>query len=319
MAAYLVRRLVALVLTLLVMTLITFGVMHSIPGSPFDPVALGGNDLPPEVIANIEAKYGLNRPLWVQYISFVGGVFHGDFGYSFANKSRTVRELLGETFPVSLQLGTMSFVLALLVGVPLGIVAAAQRNSVLDHCVSVTTMLGIALPSFVTSILLILCCSLLLRLLPATSVRWEQPQTWILPTIALGLGPLAIFARYTRAGMLDELSGDYVRTARAKGLSERAVLYRHVLKVALLPVVTVAGPIFAAIGTGSFVVETIFSVPGMGRFFVSSMFAKDYPVIMTLVLIYGVFLVVANLVADLLYGVLDPRVRIDSGATRSAR
>lgn len=310
MSAYLLRRMLAIIPTLLAMTLITFLVMHAIPGSPFDPAAFGGNGLPPEVIAQIEARYGLNQPLPEQYLHFLGGLLRGDFGESFANKSRTVNELLGETFPVSLQLGLQAFFFALVVGIPLGVLAAARRNSPIDRALSLLTMLGIALPNFVISVLLILIFSLALQLLPAASVRWNDPRTWLLPTIALGLGPLAIFARYTRAGMLDELSSDYVRTARAKGLHEQSILYRHVLKAALLPVVTVAGPILAAIGTGSFLVETIFSVPGMGRFFVSSIFAKDYPVIMALVVIYGSFLVIANVVVDLLYGVLDPRARL---------
>jgi ABC-type dipeptide/oligopeptide/nickel transport system permease component len=284
--------------------------MHAIPGSPFDPAAFGGNDLPPEVIAQIEARYGLDESLPQQYFNFVLGAVQGDFGQSFATKSRSVRELLSDTFPVSLQLGIFSFLFALILGVPLGVLSAAWRNSPIDRVVSFVTMLGITLPSFVISVLLILCFSLFFKLLPAASVRWEQPQTWILPTIALGLGPMAIFARYTRSGMLDELTHDYVRTARAKGLKERAVLYRHVLKAALLPVVTVAGPIFAGIGTGSFLVETIFSVPGMGRFFVTSILSKDYPVIMALVLLYGAFLAIANVVVDLLYGVLDPRAQL---------
>ena len=309
MTYYLLKRLMAIIPTLLAMTLITFLVMHAIPGSPFDPAIFGGNDLPSEVLANIEAKYGLDRPLPEQYLRFIGGMLVGDFGTSYAFKSRSVSELLRDTFPVSLQLGTMAFTLALGLGIPLGILAGARRGSLLNRAVTLLTTSGIALPSFVVSVLLILVFSLVLRLLPATSVRWEQPQTWILPTLALALGPLAIFARYTRAGILDELSGDYVRTARAKGLHERVVLYRHVLKSALLPVVTVAGPIFAAIATGSFLVETIFAVPGMGRFFVSSIFAKDYPVIMTLVVLYGAALVLSNLVVDLLYGALDPRTR----------
>jgi ABC-type dipeptide/oligopeptide/nickel transport system permease component len=309
MGIFLIRRLLAIIPTLLAMTLITFVVMHSIPGSPFDPAAFGGNDLPPEALANIEAKYGLDRSLPEQYISFIWGAVRGDFGYSFANKSRTVSELLGSTFPVSLQLGTMAFVVALVVGIPIGIASAAKRNSWLDRFFGVFTMLGMTLPNFVVSVLLILLFSLFLGLFPAASVRWEQPITWVLPTLALSLGPLALFARYTRSGMLDELHSDYVRTARAKGLHEQVVLYGHVLKAALLPVITVAGPIFAGIATGSFIVETIFSVPGMGRFFVTSVFSKDYPVIMTLVLIYGGFLAIANLVVDLLYGVLDPRAR----------
>lgn len=317
MATYLLRRVLTIVPTMLAMTLITFAVMHAVPGSPFDPAAFGGRELPPEVVARIEASYGLDRPLPEQYLRFVAGALRGDFGYSFASRARSVRELLGETLPVSLQLGLMAFVLALALGVPLGLVAAARRGSLLDHAVGLLTVLGIALPSFVVSVLLILLFALTLRVLPAASVRWEQPRSWVLPTLALALGPLAIFARYTRAGVLDELAHDYVRTARAKGLHERAVLYRHVLKAALLPVATVAGPIFAAIATGSFLVETIFSVPGMGRFFVTSIFAKDYPVIMALVLIYGGALVLSNLVVDLLYGLLDPRARVGAASPRS--
>ena len=313
MGAYLTRRLLAIVPTLLAMTLITFAVMHAIPGSPFDPAAFGGNDLPPEVIAQIEARYGLDRPLPEQYLRFVGNALRGEFGESFAAKGRTVNELLGETFPVSLQLGLMAFGLALGLGIPLGVLAAARRDSLLDRAVSLLAMLGIALPNFVISVLLILVFSLALGVLPAASVRWDEPRTWVLPAVALGIGPLAIFARYTRAGMLEELSSDYVRTARAKGLGEQAILYGHVLKAALLPVVTVAGPILAAVGTGSFIVETIFSVPGMGRFFVSSIFAKDYPVIMALVVIYGAFLAFANLAVDLIYGLLDPRTRVADG------
>jgi len=310
MTNYLLRRALGIIPTMIVITLITFAAMHAIPGSPFDPAAMGGNSLPPEVIAQIEARYGLDKSLPEQYLRFVGNLLHGDLGESFAYKSRTVNELLSDTFPVSLQLGLMAFVFALGLGVPLGVIAAARHNSLLDRLVSLLSMLGIALPNFVISVILILIFALLLRLLPAASVHWEQPQTWILPTIALGLGPLAIFARYTRAGMLDELAGDYVRTARAKGLSERAILYGHVLKAALLPVVTVAGPILAAVGTGSFLVETIFSVPGMGRFFVTSIFSKDYPVIMALVVIYGSFLALANLAVDVCYGWLDPRTRV---------
>jgi ABC-type dipeptide/oligopeptide/nickel transport system permease component len=309
MIAYFARRLLLMIPTLLAMTLITFFVMHAIPGSPFDPAAFGGNDLPPEVIASIEAKYGLDQPLPKQYLNFLLGLSRGDLGYSFAFKSRTVNELLATTLPVSVQLGVMAFVLALLVGIPMGVLAAVRRGTWLEHWLMLFAMGGVAIPSFVISVLLIMLFSLVLRILPATSVRWEEPQAWVLPTLALAFGPMAIFARYTRAGLLDELNNDYVRTARAKGLHERVVVYRHVLKAALLPVITVAGPIFAAIATGSFLVETIFAVPGMGRFFITSIFSKDYPVIMALVLLYGSTLALSNLVVDLLYGVIDPRVR----------
>jgi peptide/nickel transport system permease protein len=310
MLAYLIRRLLGIIPTLIAMTLITFLVMHAVPGSPFDPAAFGGNDISLEAMANIEAKYGLDKPLLVQYLNFVGGVLRGDLGTSFAQKSRTVTDILGETFPISLQLGTMAFLFALVGGIPLGILAAARRNSPFDYGVSLITLLGISLPNFVVGTLLILVFSITFSLLPAISLRWEEPQSWVMPTLALGLGPLAIITRYTRAGVIEELNSDYVRTARAKGLRERVVLYRHVLKVALLPVITVAGPLFAAIGTGTFFVETIFSVPGMGKYFVTSVFTKDYPMLMALILVYGTFLAVMNLLVDLLYGTLDPRVSL---------
>ncbi|NJN19338.1 MAG: ABC transporter permease [Oscillochloris sp.] len=310
MLVFILRRLFTIVPTLIAMTLIVFVIMQAIPGSPFDPAAYGGNDIDPAALAAIEARYGLDKPLHEQYLNFVGRALRGDFGESFAQRGRTVNEILAETFPVSFHLGIMAFLLALGLGVPLGIIAAARRNSAIDYGVTLITLLGISLPNFVIGILLILIFSLLFGLLPATSVRWESPQTWILPTLALGLGPLAIISRYTRAGVIDELSNDYVRTARAKGLHEYLILWRHVLRAALLPVITVAGPMFAAIVTGTFFVETIFGVPGMGKFFVTSVATKDHPMLMTLILIYGAFLALANLAVDLLYGVIDPRVRL---------
>lgn len=310
MAAYLLKRVLTIVPTLIAMALIVFVVMQAIPGSPFDPAAYGGNDIDPAALARIEAQYGLDKPLPVQFVSYLGNALRGDFGYSFAQRGRTVSEILAETFPVSFQLGSMAFLMALGAGIPLGIIAAARRNSLFDYGVTLLTMLGISLPNFVIGILLILIFSLMLRILPTVSVRWEDPRAWVLPVLALGLGPMAIIARYTRAGMLDELGHDYVRTARAKGLREHVVLYRHVLRAALLPVITVAGPMFAAIATGTFFVETIFSVPGMGKFFVTSVATKDHPMLMTLILIYGVFLAFANLAVDMLYGVIDPRVRV---------
>jgi ABC-type dipeptide/oligopeptide/nickel transport system permease component len=316
MALYLLRRLLTIVPTLIAMTLIVFVIMQAIPGSPFDPAAYGGNDIDPAALAAIEARYGLDRPLHEQYLRFLGSAARLDFGYSFAQRSRTVNAIIGETFPVSFQLGMMAFLLAVGLGVPLGIVAAAGRGSVVDHGVTLLTMLGISLPNFVIGTVLILLFSLLLGLFPATSVRWEEPRAWVLPTLALGLGPLAIMARYTRAGVIDELGNDYVRTARAKGLRERIVLWRHVLRASLLPVITVAGPMFAAIVTGTFFVETIFGVPGMGKFFVTSVTTKDHPMLMTLILIYGAFLALTNLAVDVLYGILDPRVRLAEIAER---
>ncbi len=310
MTAFLIRRIFTIIPTVVVMALIVFVIMQAIPGSPFDPAAYGGNDIAPEALARIEAQYGLDKSLPEQFASFLWNAVQGDFGYSFAQRGRTVNEILAETFPVSFHLGGMAFLMALGLGVPLGIIAASRRNSPIDHMVTLITMLGISLPNFVIGILLILVFSLILGLLPTVSVYWDDPRSWVLPTLALGLGPLAIIARYTRSGVLDELNNDYVRTARAKGLRERVVLYRHVLKAAMLPVITVAGPMFAAIATGTFFVETIFSVPGMGKFFVTSVATKDHPMLMTLILIYGVFLAIANLLVDIMYGVIDPRVRV---------
>lgn len=307
MLNYAVRRVLWLIPTLLAMALITFLVMHATPGSPLDPVAEGANPLSPEAQRNLAQRYGLDKPLYQQFSIFVAKAVQGDFGTSFVYKTRTVQEILRETFPVSLLLGSMALALAILGGVSLGILAAVYQNRTWDYLSVGLATFGVSLPNFILAVFLIMLFSFLVPLFPTGG--WTHPRDWVLPTITLALGPLGIIARYTRAGVLEVIRSDYVLTARAKGMTERLVLGKHVLKNALIPVVTLLGPMFAAVGTGSFFVEAIFRVPGMGRFFVLSMTGRDYPMIMAVVLLYGAFLAVMNLVVDLLYGALDPRIR----------
>jgi len=291
------------------MALVTFLVMHATPGSPLDPQAPNANPLPPELQKNLAEKYGLDKPLHIQFLTFVSNAVRFDFGFSYQYKSRTVAEIIGNTFPVSLQLGTLAFIFAVIFGILLGAVAAMNQNSWIDYlCVMIAT-LGVSLPNFVIGILFILFFCITLQWFPV--VGWETPLHWVLPTLTLGLGPLAIIARYTRSSVLDVVRSDYVRTAQAKGLGNQMIVTRHILKNALIPVVTILGPIFAAIGTGSFFVEALFSIPGMGKFFVSSMSSRDYNMIMAVILLYGVFLGIMNLFVDLVYGWLDPRIRFD--------
>ena len=309
MLRYAIERLIWLVPTLLAMALVTFAVMHATPGSPLDPQAPNANPLPPELQKNLAEKYGLDKPLPIQFLTFVGNAVRFDFGFSYQYKSRTVAEIIQNTFPVSLQLGTFAFVFAVVGGITLGALAAMNQNSPIDYfCVTIAT-LGVSLPNFVIGILFILLFGITLQWFPV--VGWDTPMHWVLPTLTLGLGQLAIIARYTRSSVLDVIRSDYVRTAQAKGLGDSVIITRHILKNALIPVVTILGPIFAAIGTGSFFVEALYSVPGMGKFFVSSMSSRDYNMIMAVILLYGVFLGVMNLFVDLIYGWLDPRIRYD--------
>jgi ABC-type dipeptide/oligopeptide/nickel transport system permease component len=304
---YAIYRLAWLVPTLLAMALVTFLVMHATPGSPLDPVAEGANPLSPEAQKNLARAYGLDKPLYEQFWIFLTKIVRGDFGQSFIYQTRTVSEIIVDTFPVSLLLGSLALAIAVTGGVALGILAAVYQNRSWDYvCVSLAT-LGVSLPNFVLAVFLIVLFSFVIPLFATGG--WGSPRDWVLPAVALALGPLGIIARFTRSSMVEVIRSDYIRTARAKGLAERPVVLKHVLKNALIPVVTLLGPMFAAIGTGSFFVESIFRVPGMGRFFVQSMTGRDYPMIMAVVLIYGVFLAIMNLLVDLAYGFIDPRIK----------
>lgn len=311
MLRYALQRLLWFIPTLLAMTALTFGIMQLTPGSPFD--VANANGITPEMIAQLEKLYGLDKPIYERFGIYVWNSLQGDFGMSYSYRPQEVRDIIARTFPISLHLGTMALIFAIVVGMALGILAAVNQNGVLDYLSITIAILFYSMPNFVMGFILILIFAVWL---PDKGVDlglrvsgWDSPRDWIMPTVALGAAPLATLARYTRSSMIDVIRSDYVRTARAKGLAERKVILKHVLKNALIPVVTLIGPIFAAVGTGSFFVERIFNVPGMGRFYVDSMQTKDQTMILAVTLIYGVFLAAMNLIVDLLYGLIDPRIR----------
>jgi len=309
MAPYIARRLLMVIPTLIAISLITFIIMHATPGSPMQPRAPQANPLPPAAQEALAKKYGLDKPLWQQYLHYLRNIFTLDFGFSYQYQTREVRDIMATTLPVSLQLGVMAMALAILIGIPLGVIAAINQNGPVDYLCSFIATLGVAVPNFILALFLIVLLVLLVPIVPRTG-GWDSPIDWVLPTLALSLGPIGIIARYTRASMVEVLRQDFIRTAYAKGLSDRQVIVRHVLKNGLIPPITILGPMFAAIGTGSPFVEKIFRVPGMGRFFVDSLIARDYPMIMAVILIYGAFLAIMNIVVDILYGVVDPRIRL---------
>jgi ABC-type dipeptide/oligopeptide/nickel transport system permease component len=309
MAQYIARRLLMVIPTLIAISLITFIIMHATPGSPMQPRAPQANPLPPAAQEALAKKYGLDKPLWQQYLHYLRNIFTLDFGFSYQYQTREVRDIMATTLPVSLQLGVMAMALAILIGIPLGVIAAINQNGPVDYLCSFIATLGVAVPNFILALFLIVLLVLLVPIVPRTG-GWDSPIDWVLPTLALSLGPIGIIARYTRASMVEVLRQDFIRTAYAKGLSDRQVIVRHVLKNGLIPPITILGPMFAAIGTGSPFVEKIFRVPGMGRFFVDSLIARDYPMIMAVILIYGAFLAIMNIVVDILYGVVDPRIRL---------
>ncbi|MBO9386981.1 MAG: ABC transporter permease [Thermomicrobium sp.] len=309
MAQYIASRLLMVIPTLIAISLITFIIMHATPGSPMQPRAPQANPLPPAAQEALAKKYGLDKPLWQQYLHYLRNIFTLDFGFSYQYQTREVREIMATTLPVSLHLGVMAMALAILIGIPLGVIAAINQNGPVDYLCSFIATLGVAVPNFILALFLIVLLVLLVPIVPRTG-GWDSPIDWVLPTLALSLGPIGIIARYTRASMVEVLRQDFIRTAYAKGLSDRQVIVRHVLKNGLIPPITILGPMFAAIGTGSPFVEKIFRVPGMGRFFVDSLIARDYPMIMAVILIYGAFLAIMNIVVDIFYGVVDPRIRL---------
>ena len=311
MLRYAANRIFWFIPTLLLITALTFVILKLTPGTGV--VSAGTQLISEEEIARLERKYGLDKPLYQQFGIYVKNAVTGDFGTSFQYRPQTVWSIIERTFPISLRLGLYATVFAVIVGMTLGVLAAVNQNGILDYLSVTLAILFYSLPNFVMGFVLIL---LFVVWLPDRGIELgfnigglERWQDWILPTIALGAAPLATIARYTRSSMIDVIRSDYVRTARAKGLGERAVIIRHVLKNALIPVVTLIGPIFAAVGTGSFFVERVFNIPGMGPFFVESMVTKDQPMILAVVLIFGVFLAAMNLVVDLVYGFIDPRIR----------
>lgn len=299
------RRLLESVPTLLALVAITFFLIHAAPGGPFD----AEKRLPPEVEANLRAAYHLDESVPRQFLRYLGGIVRGDFGPSFKYRDRTVTELIATGFPVSLQLGALAMGIALLAGLALGILAALRQNRAADHAAMAVAMLGISVPNFVMAPLLVLLFAVTLRWLPAGGLGEGDPRNLLLPVLTLALTQVAYIARLSRASMIEVLASPFIRTARAQGLPLRTIVLRHALKPALVPVVSYLGPAVAGIITGSVVVEQIFGLPGLGRYFVQGALNRDYTLVMGIVIFYGALTILCNFVVDLLYGWLDPRVR----------
>jgi len=305
MLAYAVRRIAGILATLFIIVTASFFVVRLAPGGPFDQEQV----LPPEIRANLDRLYGLDQPVGVQYLHYLGGLAHGDLGPSFKQRDYSVAQLIAQGLPLSVTLGLAAVALAVLVGIPLGVAAAWWRNTALDYCVTGFAVLGIALPSFVTGPLFALVFGLYLGWLPVAGWETGAPRYLILPVLTLALPVVAYVARLTRASLLEVLRANYVRTARARGLGELRVLWRHALRPALLPVVSYLGPATAFVVTGSLVIETVFGLPGTGRYLVQGAINRDYMLVMGIITVYGALLLLLNLAADLIYGWLDPRVR----------
>jgi oligopeptide transport system permease protein len=307
MFRFLVRRLAVAVPTLFVVITVAFFMMRAAPGSPFD----SDRRLPPEIKANVEKKFGMNRPLGVQYVDYLGGVLHGDFGPSLKYQDKTVLDVLRENYPVSLKLGLTAILIATITGVSLGVLAALRQNQTADYLTVGVAIVGVTIPSFVTAPLLQLLFGSKLGILPIAGWDKGALPNMVLPVAVLALPQIAIISRLTRAGMIEALHSNYVRTARANGLPEFDIVLRHALRAAVLPLVSYLGPAFAGLMTGSLVVERIFGLPGLGKFFVNSALQRDYTVVMGMVIFFATLVIVLNLVSDVLYAVLDPRVRLE--------
>ncbi|HEY3061534.1 MAG TPA: ABC transporter permease [Chloroflexota bacterium] len=307
MRTYLVRRLLTFIPSMLVVYTLVFGMIHATPGNPWDA---GEKPFPPQVLQNLEAKYHYNDPIWKQYGDYLWGIVtRFDFGPSF-KRGVTANEVIARFLPVSVQLGLLAFGIASVAGVLLGSLAAVRHNTWIDRVAMFGAVFGVSTPSYVFITILIVALAVQLRWVPTGGWGGVADSRIIIPAIALALMPTAAIARYTRASILEVLGMDYVRTARAKGLREWVVLNRHSLPNALIPVVTVAGVALADLITGSFFVEAIYQVPGIGRYFVTTVQDKDYPVLMAVTLMYATIIWVTNFVVDVLYSVLDPRVRL---------
>jgi oligopeptide transport system permease protein len=299
-------RLLGLIPTLLVLITIAFFLIRVAPGGPFD----GEKILPPEIRANLDAKYHLDEPLVQQYFRYLGQIITLDFGPSFQYKDWTVNELIARGFPVSMTVGGLAMLLAFVVGTLIGITAALRQNSVVDYSVMGVAMLGISIPNFVVAPLLILVLAVYTGWLPAGGWDWSIPRM-ILPVITLALPVIAYIARLTRGSMIEVLHSNYIRTARAKGLPGHLVISRHALKPALLPVISFMGPATAGLITGSVVIERIYSIPGLGSYFVQGALNRDYTLVMGVVIFYGVIIILLNFIVDLLYAWMNPKIRFD--------
>ncbi|MBE2896148.1 oligopeptide ABC transporter permease OppB [Pasteurellaceae bacterium HPA106] len=299
------RRLLQAIPTLFVLITLSFFMMRLAPGSPFT----SDKAYPPEVMANIEAKYHLNEPILTQYGNYLVDLAHGDFGPSFKYKDFTVNQLLAESFPVSLKLGFFAFIVAFVVGVSAGTLAAVKQNKWLDYLIMTFAMTGVVIPSFVVAPLLVLFFAIVLHWLPAGGWNSGQFTNIVLPMTALSLSYIASIARITRGSMIEVLHSNFIRTAKAKGLPTRRIILKHALRPALLPVISYMGPAFVGIITGSMVIESIFGLPGIGQLFVNGALNRDYSLVLSLTILVGALTITFNAVVDILYAILDPKIR----------
>ena len=307
MTRLVVRRVLWTIPVILLVILMTFLLMRQIEGNPF---RTSERAIPESIQANLEEKYGLDAPWWKQYLRYVQGVATLDLGPSLVLRNRDVNDIVREHFPPSLELGALAMLFALVFGIPLGLLAALRANKWPDYTAMVFANVGFAVPSFLVATLLIYFFAVRWgEVFDVPTSGWDTWQSKVLPTIALGLGPMAYFARLTRGSVLETLQQDYIRTARAKGLRRRRIVVVHTLRNSLIPVVTAAGPILGFLITGSFVIEQIFAIPGIGRYYVTAVTARDYSVVMGLTVLLAMIVIIANMVVDILYGILDPRTR----------
>ena len=303
MISYLTRRLLWIIPVLFAVSVITFGLMHAVPGGPWDREKA----LPVNVQARLNAQYGLDKPIVEQYINWAAGFVTGDLGPSYRYQDRTVNDIVADGFWTTVQLGIMAFTLSVLLGIPLGILAALGHNRWPDYLTTSVAIIGIATPSFIIAIMLIVVFSVTLGWFPTGG--WKGPEYWVLPTIALAGFPIAVIARYTRASMLEVTRKDYIRTAHSKGLRNNSVVTRHMIRNALIPVVTILGPTLAFLVTGSFIIERVFNIPGMGQFYLSAITTRDYSLLMAMTMLYAFAVAFLNVVVDILYAYIDPRIR----------
>ena len=303
MISYVARRVLWIIPVLFAVSIITFTLMHSVPGGPWDRE----KKLPAAVQSRLNAQYGLDQPLYAQYINWASAFVTGDLGPSYRYTDRRVNDIVADGLPTTVHLGVMAFLLAILVGIPLGILAALGHNKWPDYLSTSVSIIGISTPSFVLGILLIVFFSVQLGWFPTG--QWRGPEYWVLPTVALAGFPIAVIARYTRASMLEVTRKDYVRTAHSKGIKNESVVSRHMIRNALIPVVTILGPTLAFLVTGSFIIERIFNIPGVGQFYINSIYTRDYSLLMAMTMLYAFAVAFLNVVVDVLYAYIDPRIR----------
>ena len=307
MTRYVFRRLGGAIIILWVIITVTFALMHAIPGGPFTTE----KKLPPQVKASIEAKYHLDDPVWKQYGDYLGGVITGDLGPSYKYEGRSVNDIISDAFPISAQLGLLSLMVAVVGGIAAGAISAMRPNGIVDYAVTVLSTIGISVPTFIIGAVLVYVVGFELGWFPVA--LWRGPSYMVLPVLTLAAQPMAFIARLTRSGLLDVYQQEYIRTARAKGLSSWTILTRHALGNAILPVITYLGPLAASLLTGSFIVETIFAIPGLGQYFVTSIYNRDYTVILGITIFYSALVVFLNILVDMIYPLIDLRVTTEEG------